>query len=558
MRSRRPLRPRAWRLVAAALLLAGCGSVFGLDDYEVTDQERCGDELVDLASNPDHCGSCDSPCGSHEECFIGICVCEADAAACGGGCVDLETDERHCGRCDASCPDDATCKSGSCACDDKALDLCSDACVDLTADPDHCGDCGTACATGASCDGGTCVCDDADLDICSGRCVDVATDEANCGRCGGACPAGATCTAGDCKCPSGEVVCGDECADLDDDPDHCGTCANDCSVPHASSTCQAGTCAAGKCDAGYADCNGDLSAGERGNGCEVNTGTSVMNCGGCGIVCDADEQCTGGKCGCTLPVGTECSPTGCGCAASEGCFYSSTASGWICLAAGSVGEGGACDANEDCTPNHACVSDTCRAYCGQGQTCAGDCSPVYVDGEIVPDWSYCHATCNPIPTSTLSSDPACPSGQRCTLLFSGSSVCGPVNSTAGTRGSRCADNLDCQTGNYCNATGHCTALCWADSDTCPLYGPGIGCRTYLDPVLIDDNEVGECLPTQAAAGCKETCVTDADCRITGTRCMDTTSGKICLNEQCNDCFNQDLSCSSDNDSCEFLECTVSN
>lgn len=513
MRSRRSVRS-ARGLVAAALLLAGCGSVFGLDDYTVTEEERCGEELVDLSSSTDHCGSCNSPCGSLEWCIGGECVCAPGADACSGSCVNLDTDEDHCGGCGDACPDGATCKAGACACDDGDLELCSSACVDLT------------------------------------------RDEAHCGGCGDACPTGATCTGGECACPSGQDVCGGACADLETDPDHCGACGNDCNVARASSTCRSGACAAGTCDDGYEDCNGDLATGERGNGCEVNTSTNALHCGGCNVACAEDEQCNEGSCSCMAPGGTgECSPSGCGCESSEGCYYT-TATSWTCFPAGSVGEGEPCESNDDCEAGHSCVSDTCRAYCGQGQACDGDCSPVYVDGELVADWNYCHAVCNPIPTSTLSSDPACASGQRCTLLFAGSSVCGPVNSSAGTRGSRCEGNVDCQTGTYCNATGHCAAICWVDDDTCPLFGVGLGCRTYVDPISIDDAEVGECLPTQAAAGCKEPCVTDADCSITGTRCIGTTSGDICLNEQCTECFDTDLLCSSDNDTCEFLECVL--
>jgi hypothetical protein len=74
--------------------------------------------------------------------------------------------------------------------------------------------------------------------------------------------------------------------------------------------------------------------------------------------------------------------------------------------------------------------------------------------------------------------------------------------------------------------------------------------------LIDDEEIGECLPAQAAAGCKEACSTDADCAVTGTRCVATTSGDICLNERCTECFDADLSCTSDNDTCEFIECVA--
>jgi hypothetical protein len=387
-----PMRPKVRGLVAAALLLAGCGSVFGLDDYEVTDETRCDDELVDLSSNFDHCGDCDTACGSRQLCSDGTCVCEPGFDTCGGSCVDRDTDERHCGACGHACPEDATCKAGACVCDDANLQLCGDAC------------------------------------------------ESDCG----------------CMPPGG-------------------------------------------------------------NG--------------------------------------ECSPIGCGCESSEGCYYTST-TGWACLAAGSAEEGDACASNEACQAGFLCLEERCRAYCGQGQPCDGDCSPVYVNGEPVADYNFCHALCNPIPTSTLSDDRACPSGERCTLLFAGSSVCTPVNSSAGTRGSRCEDSRDCLTGNYCNATGHCAAFCWTEDDTCTLFGVGLGCRTYVDPVLIDDHEVGECLPTQAAAGCKEACVTDADCSITGTVCVNTTSGDICLNEECMDCFDTDLSCTSNNETCEFIECVA--
>jgi hypothetical protein len=179
---------------------------------------------------------------------------------------------------------------------------------------------------------------------------------------------------------------------------------------------------------------------------------------------------------------------------------------------------------------------------------------VYVDGEAVPDWNYCHETCNPVPSSTLSSAPVCPSGQRCSVIFSGSTVCSAVNSGAGGMASRCTDNDECQSGLYCNSSGHCTASCWVDDDTCSTFVSGYGCRTYVTPVVIDGNEIGACLPSQASSGCKEECDSDADCTVIGTRCISTTNGDICLNEQCEECFDLALSCVSDNSTCLFEEC----
>lgn len=558
MRSRNPFGRSVRVALVAALSLVGCASVFGLDEYEITEDSRCGEELVDLSSNPDHCGECDEACGSRQECLNGNCVCEQGTQACDGGCVDFESNSDHCGSCNAACPSEASCRDGSCRCDDSDLDLCSGECVDTTSDGDHCGGCGEACAAGASCDDGSCECDNDAHQVCSDRCVDVATDEEHCGGCGDACPTGATCTASRCVCPTGRSECSGACVDLSADEDHCGSCGNDCNVPNATSVCRDGTCAGEECSDGYGDCNGDLFMGEAGDGCEVETTSNEMHCGACNLVCDPTETCNGGDCSCEVMTasGGECSPSGCGCDAGEGCNYNTDDLVWACYPAGSLPEGSACDDSTDCVPGHSCVSNLCRPYCGQGQPCTGDCSPVYLDGEPVDDWNYCHALCDPVPTGMLSQQPDCPPGERCTVLFTGSTVCDPAGANPGGMGARCAVTEDCQTGFYCNGALHCQASCWMADDTCDQFAFGYSCRGYLEDIFIEDNEVGACLPTEAGAGCKETCTTDADCMVIGTVCTETTSGSICLNEQCQECFDLDLSCSSDNDSCAFIECTL--
>ena len=89
------------------------------------------------------------------------------------------------------------------------------------------------------------------------------------------------------------------------DPMHCGGCtvSDVCHVSGVNirATCVGGDCVP-TCDSGFADCNNDRTmAGS--DGCEINTQTSLANCGSC------DNPCT-------LPVGAmnahpSCSSAGC-------------------------------------------------------------------------------------------------------------------------------------------------------------------------------------------------------------------------------------------------------
>ncbi len=77
---------------------------------------RCGGACVDLESDADHCGACNSDCASDEVCSLGACAdeCATGATACGASCVDLQTNAAHCGDCDHSCADDERCMAGAC------------------------------------------------------------------------------------------------------------------------------------------------------------------------------------------------------------------------------------------------------------------------------------------------------------------------------------------------------------------------------------------------------------------------------------------------------------
>jgi len=184
---------------------------------------------------------------------------------------------------DLDCP--ATADGGN-----QKMACCNHVCVDENRDGANCGMCGTACGNQ------TC---------CTGSCVDETSDLANCGMCGKACSGGHaswTCANSMCaiaSCNNGYRDCNmmpsDGCeANLANDPMNCGMCGKSCAAQNAMVSCTNAMCVISGCNMGFADCNKNL-----GDGCEVNIGSDVNNCGACGNVCNlanAQAACIGGKC----------------------------------------------------------------------------------------------------------------------------------------------------------------------------------------------------------------------------------------------------------------------
>lgn len=78
--------------------------------------ERCGGgSCVDLKTDPNHCGSCDTVC-PESACVGGVCGCAASLASCGGTCVDTQSSTSNCGSCGNVCALGQTCASGVCTC----------------------------------------------------------------------------------------------------------------------------------------------------------------------------------------------------------------------------------------------------------------------------------------------------------------------------------------------------------------------------------------------------------------------------------------------------------
>lgn len=98
--------------------------------------------------------------------------------------------------------------------------------------------------------------------------------------CPGGCPGGASCQQGQCVCDEpGLFLCGGLCIDLQTSPANCGGCGV---------VCQAGdVCTGGECG-----CAAENFCG----GVCVDTKKDGNNCGGCGVACGAGAKCEEGEC----------------------------------------------------------------------------------------------------------------------------------------------------------------------------------------------------------------------------------------------------------------------
>jgi hypothetical protein len=310
-----------FRFLAAAPMYAMCLAALGctLEAQGTLDpcpagSARCGQSCVDLMTDPSSCGTCGAACSALSVCTQGACyqpdagadadVCPAGTQRCGGACVNVQTDPQHCGACETACPAPALCQKAVCLDDQhcgSGETQCGNACVDLNTHPAHCGACNQPCALGTTCANAVCKpgCTQ-DLLACAGKCVDPMNDPQYCGASGDcvgihvgeACAAGHACVSGMCDpCAPGQVPCNGFCVDLQTDPSHCGTCDAVCEPQH---TCHSGVCSL--CAAFEIDCSGTC----------VDANSDPAHCGDCLTVCEAGHSCDGAVCSLCSGTETEC------------------------------------------------------------------------------------------------------------------------------------------------------------------------------------------------------------------------------------------------------------
>jgi Stigma-specific protein, Stig1 len=148
-------------------------------------QTKCNGKCVDLATDPNNCGSCGHVCpyGTNQLC-------------CSGTCVEQWNDRQNCGTCGNTCSSDKFCVSGVCTCEYWQTD-CDGTCFNLQNDSANCGSCGHACGSGETC--------------CNWACTSLLSDPNNCGYCNRRCPSNYVCNNGTCACPSNWNICGAGC-----------------------------------------------------------------------------------------------------------------------------------------------------------------------------------------------------------------------------------------------------------------------------------------------------------------------------------------------------------
>ncbi len=133
--------------------------------------------------SPDNCGACGKACDPGQTCIrnrnnVYECACPPGRTLCGDECIDILTDPRHCGSCSIDCLNNtptvtgaAHCSFGSCKygcaegrgdCNGDSKDGCE---TNLLSDPRNCGACGNTCdlVAGQPCVLGGCV-----VEVCDG------------------------------------------------------------------------------------------------------------------------------------------------------------------------------------------------------------------------------------------------------------------------------------------------------------------------------------------------------------------------------------------------------
>jgi hypothetical protein len=477
-----------------------------------TGQTVCGGRCVDVNTDNGNCGACGTACGPGQVCSDRTCRtnCGPGQTNCSGTCRDLTNDRANCNACGRVCGAGESCVNSVCTlvCP-TGQTACSGTCRDLTNDAANCNACGTTCSgrfansapscVASACALGTCNAGFANCDNNNGNgCeANTNTNTTHCGACGNTCSfpnAGATCSNGRCAlgaCNSGfgncDGIAENGCeTNLNTAVNNCRTCGNVCSTttPGLVPVCTSGTCgtALGTCPTGRADCNGNA-----GDGCEVETSTSLANCGGCGQACartNASVSCTGGVCllgTCTTGFGncdgdavngcetnTTTSTTHCG-GCGRPCFFANAAatcaSGTCALGACTTGFAN-CDSNGSNGCEAALQSDrnncgACGRQCASGEVCsAGVCTVQCQSGQ-----SNCSGSCVNTATDRANCGTcgtACAAGRICqggTCILScpsGQTACGSscVNTQTDSANCNACGNL-CTGGRVCSS-GMCT------------------------------------------------------------------------------------------------------
>ena len=264
------------------------------------------------------------------------------------------------------------------------------------------------------------------------------------------------------------------------------------------------TCVAGECMPGTPmDCSDGVACTV--DGCTAGSCTHTPDSTMClgGLTCDATRGCIDPSCAespCRL-----ISPQ-CGCGTGEGC-YLNTSGVRVCAVAGSVPEGGSCDADL-CAPGTGCVNVSttatdiglCKRWCASDADCTGGPGSLCITSLTGTSERVCTSSCDVISQSGCSATTFCSiyeemgTGRRLTDCQ------GPVG--LGGQGAACVDDSSCQRGFACIDVGGGVRNClrWCRRTPAPMVsdcasvGAGLSCfRLGSAPGLVfNGTEYGVC------------------------------------------------------------------
>lgn len=136
---------------------------------------------------------------------------------------------------------------------------------------------------------------------------------------------------------------------------------------------------------------------------------------------------------------------------------------FLCLPAGTVAEGGACDSDSQCEAGHICLNDICAPICsndagcdGEGERCFGDTDPDFLDTNV----GACAVSCDSYSTGQ------CPAGLGCFPILEEDGFCIQVGDTpayeecsATATMAQCSEGSTCVTFEQGATTGTCMPRC---------------------------------------------------------------------------------------------------